>query len=105
MGGVDERELLMCPVGRHELNLPEQLKSILQRDGCSVHMAQPGTIYFPPKPQISNIYHCFAASDQIGSHFFGAWSVSDSQQLHMGLCCLSHTLQGEHSPPRSEFKR
>lgn len=45
--GVDERELLMCPVGRYELNLPEQLGSTLQRDCCSVLMAQPGTIYFP----------------------------------------------------------
>lgn len=47
-GGVDERELLMCPVGRCELSLPEQLKSSLQRDGCSVLMAKPGTIYPPP---------------------------------------------------------
>lgn len=109
-GGVDERELLMCPVGRYELNLPEQLESTLQRDGCSVLMALPGTIYFPPKPQISNIYYCFAVSDHIRNisapalmsprpHFFGSWSVSDSQQLHMGLFSLSHTLQGERSPP------
>lgn len=69
-GGVDEGELLMCPVGRHELNLPEQLQSSLQRDGCSILAAQPGTRLPPPKPQILNICQCFprnAAIVRIGN--------------------------------------
>lgn len=64
-GGVDEGELLMCPVGRHELNLPEQLQSSLQRHGCSILTAQPGTRLPPAKPQILNICQCFARNATI----------------------------------------
>lgn len=52
LGGVDERELLMCPVGRHKLNLPEQLKSSLAVRWLT---AQPGTHFTSPKT--TNIEH------------------------------------------------
>lgn len=103
-GGGVERELLMCPVGRRELNLPEQLESALQRGGCSILVAQPGTHLHPPlpptKPQIPNIYYCFGRSAASSRHtLMFLLQPALFPDPPVTLLSLPHTLQGASVPP------